>query len=164
MKRLFDPTKPHFTIWVWIYNADTDSIAFRRSTSPYQPRECLLHYAALYGLRDVIEYLIIECSQALDARSGSRGQTPLSVASNKGHIEVTRLLLHYRADPNAKDNTSRAPLHAASQRGHVDVVQVLLEHRADPNIRDDYDWTPLHQASQHGHTEIAHVLLETGQT
>ena len=162
MKRLFDPTKPHFAVWVWIYDADTGSIASIRSESPSRPRGSPLHYAVLYGLRDVARFLIIEHSQNVNARSGSRNMTLLSVASDKRHLDVIRLLLEHCANPNVLGDGHRTPLHGVSQRGDVEIAQVLLEYGANANSQDHLNRTPLHQALQAGYLDVVRVLLEHG--
>ena len=160
MKLLFDPRKPHFSVWVWIYDPDARWIQSQRSRSLSQPRGRPLHYAALYGLRDVAEFLIIERSQGVNTRSGSRNVTPLFVASDKGHLDVMRLLLEHGADPNVRDGSSNTPLHGVSQRGHVKIARVLLEYGAHPDVRGIGDLTPLRLALQGGHLKVARALLE----
>src|SRR6266849_9075955 len=52
MKRLFDPSKPHLAIWVWIY--DPERFVWDQGSGaerPLQPRGSPLHYAVLCGLR-----------------------------------------------------------------------------------------------------------------
>jgi ankyrin repeat protein len=69
--------------------------------------------------------------------SSSSGWTSLHRAAHYGLIEVSRLLLQYKADINAHDNEGRAPLHLAVERKHVNVARLLLEHGADLDARDE---------------------------
>ena len=57
--------------------------------------------------------------------------TPLMVASQKGHLEITRLPLEHGAAINQASNHGFTPLSAARHGGHSRVVQLLQEHGAD---------------------------------
>jgi ankyrin repeat protein len=63
----------------------------------------------------------------------SSGRTPLYVASDKGHLEVVRVLLDHGADVNTPAAYAGSALFAACCNGHVEVVRILLEHGAAPN-------------------------------
>jgi hypothetical protein len=84
------------------------------------------------------------------------------MAAFGGHVDVVKILLEYRADPNAKAKDGGTPLHWAADRGHVDVARLLLEHRADPNARAIIGGTPLHWAVYKGHVDVVRLLLEHG--
>ena len=90
------------------------------------------------------------------------GWTPLHAAALSGQVEISRLLLQYKADDNAQDLRGKTPLHIASKKGHVDVARLLLEHGADVNARADNRNTPLHYASKGGHRETVRLLVEHG--
>jgi hypothetical protein len=58
-------------------------------------------------------------------------RTALSFAADRGHLEITRLLIDHGADVNAKDTFYGAtPLDLALHHKHVDVVGLLLERGA----------------------------------
>lgn len=66
----------------------------------------------------------------------SRGQTPLHIAAQCGHLGVVRLLLTTEhIDVNARDHHGSTPLHVASEKGHVEVVQLLVAHGARLDAR-----------------------------
>jgi ankyrin repeat protein len=119
-----------------------------------------LHYAALSGLHDVVNYLIVERSQNVNARGPIADETPLAAASRRGYSEVSRVLLEHGADPEIRDRYGKSPLDRASQNGHLDVLLVLLEHHAyvNPSVRA----TALHLASSFGNAAIVRVLLANG--
>jgi len=102
-----------------------------------------------------------------------------------GSVEATRLLIHFGADPNAKDAKGRTSLHEAvfpwgvgvtvwvgSQKkgmlqGEVTrmslMVQLLLDAGADPNAKEDvFGLTPLHGAAGNVTPEICQLLLDRG--
>ncbi|XP_060097296.1 poly [ADP-ribose] polymerase tankyrase-2 isoform X2 [Heteronotia binoei] len=93
-----------------------------------------LHFAAGFGRRDVVEYLL-QSGANVHARDDG-GLIPLHNACSFGHAEVVNLLLRHGADPNARDNWNYTPLHEAAIKGKIDVCIVLLQHGADPVIRN----------------------------
>ena len=163
MKQLFDPSKPHLTICIWIHNpecpwlnpSDRDE---RPSPIPGSP----LHYAAIWGLHSIVHYLVIELSQDVHSRSVTSGATPLHLASKNGYKRVACFLLERGAYVSAQDYYGGTPLHLASQGGHMNVAQMLIERGADVSARDNYGETPLPLALRWGHVEVAHMLIERG--
>jgi hypothetical protein len=97
MKRLFDPKKHHLAAWVWIYDPIFPSDRFGRSQLPSQVKATPLHYAAVCGLPEIVRFLIVECSQDINARDSQHNETPLEMASQEEHhdLEVSRVLLEY---------------------------------------------------------------------
>ncbi len=101
----------------------------------------------------------------VDANMLGANSTPLIAALRKGHIEVARLLLAHRADPNAfAAHGSAAPLHVCVMRADVEGVKLLLGAAANPNA-------PLRSGAHSGCTplklavtavkneRIAHLLM-----
>ena len=80
-------------------------------------------------------------------------------ASERGHLNVARLLIEHGARANVQDAEKSTPSHASSQGGHLSVSGVLLVAGADANGDSS---TPLHLASQGGHLDIVRVLLNHG--
>ncbi len=101
--------------------------------------------ASCTGHLETVEWLLSHSANP-NARAGRDGWVPLHSAAWFGHVEVSRLLLQYKADNNPQGNDGRTPLHVASETGHVDVALLLLEHGADVNARDNNRRTPLHRA------------------
>jgi ankyrin repeat protein len=97
------------------------------------------------------------------------GGTGLHVVARRGHTSAVRLLLEYRADPNARDTGDNAsPLHFAAGYGHAETVRALLDAGADVQGAGD-----LHQAEVIGWAagwgspadtrwEVLPLLLERG--
>ncbi|XP_072386285.1 poly [ADP-ribose] polymerase tankyrase [Diabrotica undecimpunctata] len=103
-----------------------------------------LHFAAGYGRRDVVEFLL-SAGASIQARDDG-GLHPLHNACSFGHADVVRLLLEAGANPNTRDNWNYTPLHEAAIKGKVDVCLALLQHGADVNIRNTEGKTPLEVA------------------
>lgn len=67
----------------------------------------------------------------------SEGRTPLHWAVDRGHLEVTELLVCRNADVNAKDNDGQTPLHYAVVCEREAIAECLVKHNADPDLKDD---------------------------
>ena len=162
IKRLFDPSRSHFSVWTWIYDPERPRYRFERPELPETARATPLHYAVFSGMHDITAFLIAEHSPDVNARGFDRQETPLHVASFRGHVDIARLLLDHGADAKAQDGKKYTPLHLASHRGGVEVARILLEHGADTEAQDAKKCTPLLLASDRGHVEVACLLLEHG--
>ncbi|MEE6485606.1 hypothetical protein FKM82_014347 [Ascaphus truei] len=114
-------------------NVNSRDTAGRKSTP--------LHFAAGFGRKDVVEYLL-QSGANVHARDDG-GLISLHNACSFGHAEVVNLLLRHGADPNARDNWNYTPLHEAGIKGKIDVCIVLLQHGADPTIRNTDSRTAL---------------------
>lgn len=90
------------------------------------------------------------------------GTTPLmdSVSIDPSSLEVVKMLLQSKADPNLTDGQGQTALIKAAWLNNPEVVKMLLEYKADPNKADIYGITPLRAAAQTGNVEIARILLK----
>ncbi|KAF8496449.1 hypothetical protein F5888DRAFT_387239 [Russula emetica] len=156
---LFDAHKPYFSTWLWIYNDDRG-----RSMStigPTKPEAVPLYYAARLGFQDLVEHLIAEHPEHVNAKGG-REMTPMHAAASGGHANILRLLRGHGADVGSRNKYGETPLHGASWSGKLEAGQCLLDLGADVNARNEDDWTPLFHAVFHGYTEFARMLLKRG--
>ncbi len=164
MKCLFDPNNRHLAVWVWIYDPERGVPRYYESERPsdFEARETPLHYAAFWGLHDIVKFLIVEHSQDVNAHGFYDDKTPLAVASREGHSKVARVLLERGADKETRANSDLdwSPLERALNGGHMEVIEVLLEYGADVNAQDKDNDTPLYWASDYGQAAAARVLLE----
>ena len=87
-----------------------------------------------------------------------RKHTPLTIASEEGHLNIIKLLVKHGADINQNEGTTA--LRSACMRGHLPCVQWLLEQGADATISNsDTGTTPLLAGCIFGHDEIVAELL-----
>jgi ankyrin repeat protein len=89
------------------------------------------------------------------------GNTPLSTAAQKGHLETIEMLVERGACVNP-DSGSINPLHAACHYGKVAAAALLLRFGANPNVRGSRSRTPLLDAADSGNYAITQVLLDAG--
>ena len=70
MKMLFDPSKLHLAVCIWIQDPEAPGESrAERTEKPSPLAGTPLHYAALWGLRTIVEFLVIEHSQDVRSRS-----------------------------------------------------------------------------------------------
>jgi len=163
MKQLFDRTKPHLSIWLWIHDPTVDFWHQREeSEEPFPPRGTPLHYAAFCGLHDIAKMLATSYPKDVNSQTIDDASTPLHLTSRKGHVGLVQMLVEYGADVSAQDNDGWTPLHWALCEGHVNVARMLVERGADVTAQAKDGWTPLHWASSEGHVDEARMLVERG--
>jgi hypothetical protein len=169
MEYLFNPDKPHFRVWLTLYDIDTDpeddpeEATFHWFAPAYKSAATPLYYAALCGFHDLVEHLIAKYPQDVNA-NGGYNMRPLIAALAGEHFQTADLLRHSGADPHVQGHAERIPLHSAAYLGKFEVVQKLIEYDADINARDVDGWTPLYLASG-GYLKdgsVLRLLLERG--
>jgi hypothetical protein len=168
MEYLFDANKPHFKVWLTLYDMDNlpdDNATFYGfATSPESPA-APLYYAALCGFHDLVEHLITKRPQDVNA-DGGHNVRPLVAALAGEHFQTADLLRHNGADLDVRGLGGRNPLHAAAYSGNFEMVRILIEY--DPayiNARDEDGWTPLLWGSEGRNSEdgsVVRLLLEHG--
>jgi ankyrin repeat protein len=88
------------------------------------------------------------------------GETALSKACSKGHVEIVKLLIDRGADVFHLENNGESCLLQSTPLGHIDVMEILLKHGADINQQSIIGLTPLIFASTvPGLTHVVEYLL-----
>ena len=162
LKQLFDPRKAHLAVCVWIYDPYELWGSYRRPERPLQHLKTYLHYAAFWGFHFIVKFLVIECSQNVGSRGFSNNVTPLHLASGRGHVKTTHMLIELGASVMAQDEYGETPLHSASHLPNVELVRMLIERSTNLAAQDKNGETPLHLALQYGNVEVARMLIERG--
>ncbi|XP_066911304.1 transient receptor potential cation channel subfamily A member 1 homolog isoform X2 [Clytia hemisphaerica] len=125
-----------------------------------------LYVAAEEDCWDVINIIRkIPQSSSLLEEFDKNENTPLHIASTKGHIKAVEVLLSMGSLIDAKNDQNLTPLHLASKYGRSRIVRLLLEESGTHNIvndEDDASNTPLHLAALEGHENVLSILLEKG--
>jgi hypothetical protein len=120
---LFDADKPHFAIWLWIYNPDYPGRSLS-TMRPEKPEAVPLYYATTLQLRNLAEHLIAEHPEHVNAKGGYE-ITPMHAAARAGHADILSLLLDHDADLNGQGYNRQTPLHRALRFGKVEAAQCL---------------------------------------
>ncbi|KAG7379020.1 hypothetical protein PHYPSEUDO_009152 [Phytophthora pseudosyringae] len=102
----------------------------------------LLHIAAKYGARNVLQVLKTSSVRGDVNAADSLGNTALHYAADGAQLEVARALLEMGADVNLRNRRLTAPLHMAVSKARVGMAKLLLEEgQADVNAADYQDNT-----------------------
>jgi ankyrin repeat protein len=128
------------------------------SSIPDEELNRCLVLAAEMGFTRIFELLIN--LPLININAVEDGSSALHYACEQGLIELARLLLDKKADPNLKDGTLMTPLAFAAQSGYVEIVELLLsDPRTSLNISEANGFTPLHLACINLHIPIVKLLL-----
>jgi hypothetical protein len=84
---LFNPDKPYFDAWVWLYDIDEENHMYFQGAPDSELGARSLYYAALCGFHELVEHLTLKYPQYSSAAGGSWG-TALHSASFAGHLQV----------------------------------------------------------------------------
>jgi len=85
------------------------------------------------------------------------GDTPLSLASEYGFLDIVQMLVEHGADLNKTNDSGDTPLKVAVQNCYKDVAEYLIGKMDRP-----LDPTLMHTAATMGYVEIGKMLLENG--
>jgi hypothetical protein len=168
MEYLFDANKPHFKVWLTLWDVDTkarDGPTFYwfvpSSKSPAAP----LYYAALCGFHHLVERLITKHPEDVNADGGWYVR-PLVAALAGEHFQTADLLHRNGANSDVRGYNGSIPLHAAARSGNPEMVRILIEYDpANIDAREFDGWTPLFWASGRHYSNddsVLRLLLEHG--
>lgn len=108
-------------------------------------------------------YKLLESSVDANALD-EKGNTPLQLAVENVHIDlyISKLLIKYSADVNAKNRIEETPLHEVAWANRLDMAHVLIENKADVNAVNIYGERPLHFSAGEDNLEMTQLLIENG--
>jgi ankyrin repeat protein len=90
------------------------------------------------------------------------GYSALLIATEKGDIDMVKLLLEKGADVNARDIDGYTALMYVAYNGNLEIAKLLLEHGADVHARDKDKWTALMIAKIQKRADIVELLRKHG--
>ncbi|KFA79503.1 hypothetical protein S40288_05370 [Stachybotrys chartarum IBT 40288] len=138
--------------WTWLKRWTT-----RTNYLDEMKKSQALHLAALGGFTGIASDLL---KHGFDVNATFNQASPLHLAIERIHIDISKLLLEQGANPNARDLYHRTPLHLACSLGLEAVVQLLIDGGADANATDALVSTPLHYAVRSGQLAPVVALLK----
>jgi hypothetical protein len=170
MEYLFDANKPHFKVWLTLWDMDTyptrDATFYFFVPDGGKLPAAPIYYAALCGFHDLVEHLITKHPHVVNADGGYYVR-PLVAALAGDHFQTADLLHRNAADLDVRSSYGRHPLHAAADSGNFEVIRILIEYNpANINARETENGsTPLLWALEGGCFEdvsVVRLLLEHG--
>jgi ankyrin repeat protein len=163
IKQLFDQSKPHLAVCVWICDPAVPTWRRKeRGETPLPLCQTSLHYAASWGLHPIVGFLIIELSQHVSSRRTTDDATPLHLALRNGHVKAACRLVEWGADLTARNKSGETPLSFALSSHEVGAARMLIKYGADVTTQDNDGWTPLHHTSYLGELDVTRILIERG--
>ncbi|CAG8929164.1 unnamed protein product [Penicillium salamii] len=133
-----------------------------------------LFAASANGHKDAVAALLNSPSRICDGVDITEGlnhrkdpkeyarRTPLSWASQNGHVGIVKLLLQGGYNCDQQDGCRQASLSLASLNGHTTVVRLLIEEGVDLNAIGDNGMYPVEGALENNHAATAELLLNKG--
>ena len=108
--------------------------------------------------RKVAEVLIRWPKTNVEFRT-AKDESPLMLASLRGHLDLVKKLVERGGDVNKPGWT---PLHYAATHGHLEIMNFLLDNHAYIDAESPNKTTPLMMAAQYGTPSAVTLLLEAG--
>jgi ankyrin repeat protein len=121
-----------------------------------------LHWAVIYGRKDMIEYLIGKGADIKRNKKALRGWTPLQSALFAYNNDVSDILVARGAIKELDPEEGLLYLFLAASAGNVSLIAKLIEKGMQASARNKYGDTPLHKAAGNGHIAAAGILIENG--
>ncbi|XP_052398005.1 ankyrin repeat and SOCS box protein 10 isoform X2 [Carassius gibelio] len=119
-----------------------------------------LHITAGRGFTECLRHLLLRGAR-VDLTPG--GTTALHEACVECQPECVKLLLQYRANPNATNEDGQMPLHVCTELQSLECAKHLLAFGALINGQSlDDNNTPLHVAARHGLPDHVELYLQHG--
>ena len=89
--------------------------------------------AIIHGQSSIVEYLLRVARPDLNQSTPSTGNSPLSYAAIRGHLNIVKLLCSAGASTSAKNRTGQTPLILAAKYSQFDVLDYLF---VESDLRD----------------------------
>lgn len=117
-----------------------------------------LHHAAMGGAFAICRYLIHDLKLDVNMKGDKKGETPVFLASLRGHKSTIVYLLKMGGNPDVRDEIGLTPLYLATDRGNSELAHLLLSHGANVDAVSGLG-TPLERAASRS-PEIVKLLLD----
>jgi ankyrin repeat protein len=121
-----------------------------------------LHWAVIFGKKNMIEYLIGKGADIQGHHTALRGWTPLQSALFAYNNDVADLLAAHDALRDLDREEGMAYLYLAASSGNASLIEKLIEKGIPAAVSNKYGETPLHKAAVKGNIAAADTLLKNG--
>ena len=90
----------------------------------------------------------------VDASSKDRNYTALMDAAQIGEVQIAKILLEHKANPNIQSKDGQTALILAVGRQDVEIIEMLLKNKSDYNLKDSMGMSSLDYANLFRNEEI----------
>lgn len=145
-------------------NSDGDSvfspiISVCTANEPYNGNH--LHKAVTSSDQDYLTKILASGEVSIEA-ADKLGYTPLMNASQRGHLDIIKMLLEHGADVQAQNSSGKTSLMLACFAGNLDVAKRLREAGASWTEVDRGGSSPIHWAVDSGRSDLIEWMLTDG--
>lgn len=133
------------------------------SNKPKRP-QLSIHEAVTHNEIKIVSNLL-KTDPTLAYKSDNLSRTPLHYASERGRLDIIKLLFDNGADVNQTDNKGMTAVHFAcihNQHSVLSLFQELCATAMDFDIADEAGNTALHYAAQFGSLQCAQFIIDNG--
>lgn len=121
-----------------------------------------LYWAVRYGHAESVQVLLVEGHARVNIKRKMGLVNPVILACALGYLDIVKLLIEHKGDPNTFIRGGERPIHHAAKEGYSQVIEFLLDKGADIDAADDGGDTALLYAARYGHPRCLQVLLNRG--
>ena len=101
---------------------------------------------------------LLDADPYLVNAAGPSSYTPLHIAADRKALDIAKLLIARKAEPNV-GYPETTPLSVASRAGYIDMVTLLISKGAKVNF-PIHEYSPLHWAARLEDTDVARYLIQ----
>lgn len=153
------PPLPHFFVRPLACSAASPVSRYNRPALTGQKDTGMSLQAAIQqGNLSAVQALLEQGASPL--RLDGFAESPLSLACQKGHVEIVKVLIQHGAAVHIAGRET--PLHTAAYHGQRACAQALLDAGLPVDAVDERGTTPLSHAAWNGHSALIEDLLSRG--
>ncbi|CAM2862814.1 ankyrin repeat domain-containing protein [Legionella worsleiensis] len=138
----------------------------QNGANPHKPNHLgwgALHLACLAGNYSIVQ-LLLNAPMHADTTFSPLGHTALHLTAEQDNLEIFKLLIQHRANPEKENDHSFNALHIAAHFGQLEIARFILE--IAPQLINVVTRThfisPLYLAAENGHLELVNLFLQKG--
>ena len=113
------------------------------------------------GNFDRVKFLLENNPDLVNSKD-TRNCTPLHYASDRGNLEIVKILLKNDASQNACDIDGDTPLHWAAFAGGTEIAELLINKGSDVNSSNNTGNTPFNYALNRKQVDVVNLFVDMG--
>ncbi|XP_029655622.1 serine/threonine-protein phosphatase 6 regulatory ankyrin repeat subunit C-like [Octopus sinensis] len=121
-----------------------------------------LYWAVRYQYEDLVKLLVCDGKAMVSTRRKLGLETPITMATSLGNLEILKTLIENGADVNTKIKYGMKPIHVAAYFGHLELTDYLVNYNISLEDDDDFGNTPLLISVQQRKLDVFAHLLTLG--
>lgn len=121
------------------------------------------HIASECGHAGVVEFLL-EAGVDVDCQVPTTKDSALVLAASRGHVDIAKMLIKFKADPQLANAYGNTPLHVSAKIGNVELCRLIISAGGVVDCVNNKGSSPLHFTChcESESTAVAQLLLDGG--